>query len=181
MMQMLAAAGVPVLSDGIRSPDEDNPRGYFEFEAVKSIARDASWLTRARGKAVKVVAPLVPHLPRNLPYTVLWMERHVDEVLSSQAAMLERSGQPADPDDSLLRNAFARQAEGVRAELASRSLPTLFVSFGDTIADPERTAHEICSFVGGPLDTAAAADAVDPLLYHHRSYDSSPGQHGATT
>ena len=59
MMQMLAAGGVPVLTDGVRAPDADNPRGYFEFEPVKRTKRDASWVAQARGKAVKVVYPLL--------------------------------------------------------------------------------------------------------------------------
>ena len=31
MMQMLKAGGMPVVTDNIRKPDEDNPRGYYEF------------------------------------------------------------------------------------------------------------------------------------------------------
>ena len=54
MMQMLAAGGMPVLTDGERDPDPDNPRGYFEFAPVKRTAQDARWLAGARGKAVKV-------------------------------------------------------------------------------------------------------------------------------
>jgi len=31
MMQMLDAGGLPVLSDGERKPDTDNPKGYLEW------------------------------------------------------------------------------------------------------------------------------------------------------
>ena len=31
MMQMLNAASLPLLTDGHRGADEDNPRGYFEW------------------------------------------------------------------------------------------------------------------------------------------------------
>ncbi len=34
MMQMLAAGGLPALTDGARAADADNPRGYLEFERV---------------------------------------------------------------------------------------------------------------------------------------------------
>ena len=30
MMQMLAAGGMPIMSDEIRAPDTHNPRGYLE-------------------------------------------------------------------------------------------------------------------------------------------------------
>ncbi|MGK7933677.1 MAG: tetratricopeptide repeat protein, partial [Microcystaceae cyanobacterium] len=32
MMQMLAAAGIPVMTDGVREADESNPKGYYEYE-----------------------------------------------------------------------------------------------------------------------------------------------------
>ena len=39
MMQILAAGGLEPLVDGIRRPDEDNPRGYFEYEHLKKVER----------------------------------------------------------------------------------------------------------------------------------------------
>ena len=44
LMQMLAAGGMGVLSDALREPDEDNPRGYLEFEPVKNLLKDSTWL-----------------------------------------------------------------------------------------------------------------------------------------
>ena len=41
MMQMLAAGGMELLTDQVRRADEDNPRGYFELEAVKRTRQDA--------------------------------------------------------------------------------------------------------------------------------------------
>ena len=55
MMQMLQAGGMPVLTDGERSADESNPRGYLELEAVKLTRSDAGWVAEATGKAVKVI------------------------------------------------------------------------------------------------------------------------------
>ncbi len=37
MMRMLESGGVPPLIDGFRSADDDNPLGYYEFEAVKRL------------------------------------------------------------------------------------------------------------------------------------------------
>jgi hypothetical protein len=39
-MKMLEAGGVPLLMDGIRTADEDSPKGYFEFERVKDLASE---------------------------------------------------------------------------------------------------------------------------------------------
>ena len=43
MMRMLEAGGVPVLVDHVRTADEDNPEGYYEFERVKKIEQDSAW------------------------------------------------------------------------------------------------------------------------------------------
>jgi hypothetical protein len=75
LMQMLAAGGMRVLSDGLREADEDNPRGYLEFEPVKNLAKDSKWLFEGRGKAVKIVAPLLAALPPGLACRVILSER----------------------------------------------------------------------------------------------------------
>jgi len=50
MMQMLEAGGMETVSDGLRTADADNPRGYYEFERVKKVKTDASWLPQVRGE-----------------------------------------------------------------------------------------------------------------------------------
>jgi hypothetical protein len=84
MMQMLTAGGIPVATDKCRRADADNPCGYFELEAVKAIARDASFLDGCRGKAVKIIHALLPHIKVDREYRVVFMRRHLDEVLASQ-------------------------------------------------------------------------------------------------
>src|SRR6185312_6287356 len=92
MMQMLAAGGIPPLSDGLRSADPDNPRGYFEYEPVKRTKQDDTWTDAAPGKAAKVVYALLKDLPTRHDYRVIWMRRPLDEVIASQRAMLARVG-----------------------------------------------------------------------------------------
>jgi hypothetical protein len=170
MMQMLASAGVPLLADDTRAPNADNPRGYFEFAPVKAIARDDSWLPLARGRVVKVVAPLLKHLGERERYRAIWMQRSLDEVLASQARMLEHSGrEPSADDEALLRRAFEAQLEAARATLERRATPILFVSYAEAVAEPDRIATEVCAFVGGDLDIEAAASVVSPSLYRNRS------------
>jgi len=65
MMQMLAAGGLRPLTDGARPADGQNERGYFEHSAVKGLRRDASFLGEARGRAVKIIAQLLPFVPRS--------------------------------------------------------------------------------------------------------------------
>ena len=90
MMQMLATGGVAVFTDGAREADENNSRGYFEHAKTLALHADASWLDQARGKAVKIVAPLLPHLPQSETYKIVFMRRDLQHVIASQRAMLVR-------------------------------------------------------------------------------------------
>lgn len=169
MMQMLIGAGLPVLTDGAREADEDNPRGYLEYAPVMSLRRDSSWLGDARGYAVKIVAPLLPALPEGHDYRVVWMNRDLDEVLASQQRMLERSGGAADGGDAAaLRSAFASQLAKVRTEIEGRGVPILDVDYARAVAASGEVAAAVCNFVGGNLNVATAAAAVDSALYRQR-------------
>lgn len=95
MMRMLEAGGLPVLVDGRRGADIDNPNGYYEFEPVKETRTDASWVEGARGRAVKMVYRLLYDVPAEFRYRVLFMRRDLGEILASQRKMLTRHG--ADP------------------------------------------------------------------------------------
>ena len=172
LMQMLAAGGVPILSDGERQADEDNPKGYLELEAAKGLRDDASFLDSASGQAVKIVAQLLPHLPpkEGRRYRILFTQRDLGEVMASQAAMLKRSGHAeAERDDAKLRETFHRQLVRLRALLAGREdLDTLFVHYAEVVSDPVATASAVADFLGRAVDTAAMADAVDASLYRQR-------------
>jgi hypothetical protein len=129
LMQMLAAGGMPVLTDSVREADENNPRGYFEFEPVKKLFRGADWLPEAKGKAVKIVAPLLLGLPRGLPCRVIFIERDLDEILDSQAKMIahERGSQ------AVLSSSTAANTEPPRS-----ALPAFTEEGGVAASPPER-------------------------------------------
>ena len=84
MMRALDAGGIPALSDNSRAADIDNPFGYFEYEPVKALRRQAGWLEAARGHCVKIIYRLLYDLPDTLPYRIVFMERNLDEVIASQ-------------------------------------------------------------------------------------------------
>jgi hypothetical protein len=171
MMQMLAAAGLDILTDGKREADGDNPRGYFELESATRLRQEKDWLKGAKGKAVKIVAQLLPFLPPDLPYRVVFMDRDLREVLRSQKVMLENLGRGrARLADEQLEQAFRRQLRQVRIWLARQpNIKSLFISHREAVEDPLSVAERVSGFLGGGLDPRAMAAVVDASLYRQRA------------
>jgi hypothetical protein len=171
MMQMLGAGGMELLTDGARRADRDNPRGYFELEAVRRLPADAEWLERAMGRAVKLVHVLVPRLPTDRSYRILLMRRNWREVLASQRVMLEHSGgAPEGPSEERLAEIFDAQLAEVERWAALRPQADLLdVDYNALVGDPLRAARRIVAFLDGELDPDDMAAAVLPSLYRQRS------------
>src|SRR5262249_33229912 len=150
LMQILAAGGIPPLTDGRREADDDNPRGYLEFEAATNLARDASWISQARGKAVKVVLPLLRSLPAGEAYRVIVIERDIREVIASQHQMLSRLGREdrAARNDAALAHEYRALRDRARAWLEPRNeIAVLALEYAAVLADPASGIAEIARFL----------------------------------
>lgn len=171
MMRMLEAGGMPVLVDGVRQADEDNPNGYYEFERVKRLKDDKGWLPGAGGHVVKMVSALLTELPPDYRYRVVFMERDVAEMLESQRAMLSRHGEVDDSRPLEERvAAFDRHVASLLAWIDRQPNFTLLrVSYNDVLTDTERQIDMVNRFFGGVLDAAAMARVVDVSLYRQRT------------
>ncbi|MGH9042602.1 MAG: sulfotransferase [Acidimicrobiia bacterium] len=171
MMRMLEAGGLPVLADGVRAPDEDNPHGYYEFERVKQLREDKTWVPEARGHVVKMVSALLPELPTDSRYRVVFMERDMTEMLASQRAMLARLGQGNDPrPPEAQAAAFQRHVDSLMAWIGRQpNFALLRVNYNEMVRDPQPRIDGVNRFLGGGLDTAAMAGVVDRALYRQRS------------
>jgi hypothetical protein len=171
MMQMLVAGGIPPLTDDIRTPDEDNPRGYFEFERAKKIKTDKNWLPDGEGKVVKMVHLLLLDLPMDRRYDIVFMRREPREVVKSQGVMLARSGKSgAALAPEQLIAVYQQQIDRVLAFLRTHACArVLEVNYNQLIREPERTARDIASFLARDMNIAAIVAAVDPTLYRNRA------------
>lgn len=171
-MKMLDAGGLELVQDGIRTADEDNPKGYFELEVVKDLAKaeDKSWLSDAQGKGVKIISTLLRELPDHHNYKVIFMRRDLEEVLASQAKMLERRGEESGTDDELMREHFANDLWRANYLLKNEScFEALGVHYREALGQPEREAQRIKDFLGVDLDVRKMAEVVDPNLYRNRA------------
>jgi hypothetical protein len=171
MMQMLAAGGLPVLSDGERVADTDNPRGYVEWERIKQLPKDPRCIAEAEGKVVKVISQLVLSLPVGHEYRVIFMQRPLPEVLKSQDEMLLRRGKyEKGGATGAIEKAFQRHLIDVNKWLAERTdIVVLRVHYHDILREPQATAEAVFAFLGVSLNIEAMAQQVDTSLYRNRA------------
>ncbi len=170
MMKMLAAGGLEPLTDNIRSADADNPAGYFEFEKVKQIEKDSSWLEDARGRVVKLISGLIKHLPPCYDYKVIFMQRNMAEILASQRQMLIRRSEAVDTvSDERMAEMFNRHVAHVEAWLARQTnIDVLYVSYNGVMADPRPHVGLINRFLGDSLNIEEMLRVADKTLYRQK-------------
>ena len=171
-MKMLAEGGLELLTDGVRTADESNPEGYYEFEKVKELDRagDLSWLDAARGKAVKIISYLLQPLPDTFNYRVIFMHRDLHEVIASQNRMLVQRGEPTGTDDDRMLALLEEHLKKVKHAIATRScFDVIDIDYKDVLNEPRQHATRINEFVGGGLDVERMAAAVDQKLYRTRA------------
>jgi len=171
MMQMLAAGGMPVLTDGQRSADPDNPRGYYEWERIKRLPQEPACIAEAEGKAVKVISQLLFALPANRDYRIIFMERPLAEVVASQTEMIRRRGTTG----ATLGHAALIAALGAHLNQATTWLGRLSsakvcrIDYHRVLQQPREAAETVQRFLAVALDTEAMAQHVDLSLYRQRS------------
>jgi hypothetical protein len=171
MMQILEAGGLPVLCDGLRKADTNNPRGYYEYEKVKALARDASWIGEAEGKVMKVVSLLLYHLPSDHRYRILFMTRRMDEILFSQSAMLDKLGQKnKGPEDRQMAQYYEKHLAKLEAWLPQQKhMEVLRCSYNALLDDPKPLLISVRSFLSEQLDLNRMLSVIDPKLYRQKA------------
>ncbi len=172
-MKMLDAAEIPILQDGIREADEDNPKGYYEYEKVKDLDKggDNSWISEARGKVVKIISFLLPHLPPGNNYKIVFMGRNIDEILASQNKMLVRRGEPTDTTaDENMKKLYSDHLIKVKSMLRYRDeMDSIVIQYNDVLNDPRPQAERMNEFLGGRYDVERMLSVIDTSLYRNRA------------
>jgi len=172
MMKMLNAADLEIVTDEIRTADEDNPKGYFELEKVKELDKggDKSWVAEHRGKVLKVISSLLKDLPDDCRYKVILMRRDLNEVVASQNKMLVRRGEKADGEDDdkmmALYTTHLRKLELLLRE--SPNFESLEIHYRQVVESPREQAQRVAEFIGRGDRVEVMADAVDRRLYRNR-------------
>lgn len=170
LMKMLEAGGIEIVTDNLRKADPDNPKGYYEYEKVKYLQKDSSWVHTMQGKAIKVISFLLYSLPMNLSYKIIFVRRDMQEILASQKKMLDRLGENANTvSDEVIAQKFETHSQKVTKWIAGRkNIECVYLNYTDILGNPIQGAEEIQRFLQEPLNIEKMGAAVDPALYRNR-------------
>ncbi len=176
MMRMLEFGGLEVYSDGVRNADSHNPNGYYESEEILRTATDKTWLKSASFKAAKVITPLLPHLPGNMRYLIIQMDRPLTDVIVSQEVMMGKDRREAERNFPFGK-ALQMQLE---EEKIMRKMETwantrvIKISYDECVHHPDRAASSLSRIIKSfmpeiDLNVERMTNVVDPKLNHHGS------------
>jgi hypothetical protein len=169
MMQMLVAGGMTALSDGERVADVDNPRGYLEWERIKTLPNDPGCIAEAEGKVVKVISWLLLSLPAGHEYRVIFMQRPLPEVLASQDQMRRHRGKYKEGSNPALAAQFEKHLRQVNAWLEGKPyVKSILLPYHDVLKEPKEVSPKIAEFLGIALNAEAMVQQVDGSLYRNR-------------
>jgi len=170
-MKMLEAGGVPLVTDDVRTADQDNPNGYYEDERVKGLhkSEDKTWLREARGKGIKIISYLLKSLPSHSNYKVIFLCRNPQEILKSQATMLARRGEASQTNDQRALELMKKDLDDARFFLRRPQFEVLELHYKEILEQPREHARRIAEFLAQPLDVEQMASVVDKQLYRNRA------------
>ena len=137
MMKMLSAGDLELVTDHLRTADEDNPKGYFEYERVKELDKteDKTWVREHRGKVLKVISFLLTDLPHDNYYKVIFMRRDLHEIIASQNKMLVRRNETGgDTDDEKMIDLYQKHLRKIEVMLEDRpNIERIDVSYKEVL------------------------------------------------
>ncbi len=170
MMKMLEQGGLQVVTDSLRTADDDNPNGYYEFETVKQMpSGQTAWLDGAQGKVVKVISALLEYLPAKYHYKVIFMERAIGEVLASQKKMLANRQEESTISDAEMQEQFQKHVAAAKYWLARQpNISVLYVDYNKMLAAPDPLCQTIVDFLDMGLDVDKMRAVPNERLYRNR-------------
>jgi hypothetical protein len=165
MMQLLEAAQISILSDQLREKDSNNPEGYYELSAVKGIVKDNSFLEKAKGCAVKIVAPLPLFLDKSQSYKFIFMQRDLQEVLASQEVMI---GKDQSTEREKFKQLFNQHLDKTIAFITQMNWPVLFISHQALLKNPNQEIEKLIDYLDLNINASDLVPIIKPQLYRQQ-------------
>ena len=124
------------------------------------------------GRAIKCISMLLPKLPTNHQYKVIFMTRPIAEVVASQRAMTARLGsKAANLDIEQLERGLRSHREEARKWAARAShIDWLEIDYPTLVREPSAAISRLVEFLGRERlpNEAAMAAVIDPALHRRK-------------
>ncbi len=171
MMQILRAGGMDIMHDGIRTADDDNQEGYWEWEQIKALRKNPRIIEQAGGKVIKIISALLNCLPSHHRYRILFMRRPVPEVVDSQWKMLANRGTVPRSERAHLISAQEKHLASLLGNLRkSPHVDLLEIHYPTLVHQPATILPKLAEFMGpafhGTPESLAAV--IKPQLHRNR-------------
>ncbi len=169
LMKILDSLKIEILSDGIRKSDINNPKGYYEFEKVKKIHKDSSWINSAKGKAIKIVSPLLRFLPSNVNYKIIFVKRNLNEILMSQKKMLENLETEDKISEELMLKSFKDHLKKTEDWINSqKNISAVYINYNELLNNPSEECIKLKKFLNRDINSKHITKVIDKKLYRNR-------------
>ena len=159
MMRMLLGAGLDIVTDQGKRDDgklvthKHSPYGSLEVKNVANALMGQDGFTKAEtaNKVFKVVCPYAPAIPVDRPVKAIFMQRDINEIITSLVAMKHIWDENIPETIAWTRN-----------HLMEHDIPTLYVWYKDVVKYQMATALQIQDFLEVDLNIDGMVKAVDP-------------------
>lgn len=160
MMRILEHCGFTIVTDGEREPDTHNPHGYYEYEKVKTLSKDNTWLNELQDEVVKITSHQLKHLPDDLNYKIIYMTRNIDEIIMSQMKMNDTY-----PPEGLREHYIKHVADTIK----NLKPEHLIVDYNELMKHPRLELFRIVNFLNLDTNIDSLLKVIDKNLWRNRS------------
>ncbi len=169
MLQMLAAGGMPVLSDHAMQSETDNPHSWPSQDKSGKRSKASNWLASAEGKACEIHSSGLLDLPASHEYRIIFMLRDIDEVLAALTDTMTGKSEATAMPLEVMRYHYERHLHRLRRLLdGPRRFATCYCDYNETIDQPLLVARQVTAFLGLRLNTNAMASVAVNSPYRNR-------------
>jgi len=161
LMNILSKGGVNVLIDNERKADEFNKFGYFEYNLTRNINESNDWISEAKNMALKVVSPLLYYLPLDYKYKIIFMNRNIETIISSQIKMLERTGYSNLTTLNHTAESYETHLTEIKDWLTrNKNFETLYIDYENIVNCPLNQCILVSSFLNRNLNINSMTKVV---------------------
>ncbi len=170
LMQMLEAGGITPLKDDQKPADRYNPNGYYIYSPLLKKPLSFNFFADMQAdQAVKVFAKLLPFIPNQYRYKILFINRDLKEISVSIKVKQRKLQQNLKywsanyPEMNRLQRVYDKALNWAKKQ---ENIELIELNYENTLKHPLLAAEQIATFINKDLNVDAMTKVVDASLHH---------------